>query len=181
MKEAVDMINKNEISIRPCTTKDIETIVFLGRKTFRDTFGAVNTEENMQMFLDSAYTVEKITTEFAEPGSVFFIAEVRSVPCGFAKIRTSHTPEELVGQGAMEIERIYAINDFIGKGIGAKLMKTCLDYAKEHGFKVVWLGVWEHNLYAIDFYKKWEFTFFSQHTFMVGNDAQTDLLMKRKV
>jgi diamine N-acetyltransferase len=181
MKEAVAMINKDQIKIRKCTSKDADTIVFLGRKTFTDTFGAVNTEENMKMYLDDTFSVDKILIEMNEPGAVFFIAEVQSVPCGFAKVRTSHNPEELNGRKALEIERIYAVNDFIGKGIGAKLMKTCLDHARENQFEIVWLGVWEHNLFALDFYKKWEFELFGQHVFMLGTDAQTDLLMKRKV
>ncbi len=31
----------------------------------------------------------------------------------------------------------------IGKGVGAFLMQTCLDIAKERGLDWVWLGVWE--------------------------------------
>jgi ribosomal protein S18 acetylase RimI-like enzyme len=61
------------------------------------------------------------------------------------------------------------------------LMNTCLHFAKDHGYNAVWLGVWENNARAISFYTKWGFEKFGQHTFMLGNDAQTDLLFKKKI
>jgi len=60
-------------------------------------------------------------------------------------------------------------------------MNTCLEYAREGGHDVVWLGVWEHNERAIAFYKKWGFTQFGEHTFMLGKDAQTDWLLKKEL
>ena len=42
----------------------------------------------------------------------------------------------------------------------------------------VWLGVWEENVRAINFYKKQGFNEFDKHIFMLGDDAQTDLLMR---
>ena len=55
-------------------------------------------------------------------------------------------------------------------------MKFALDLAKEKDKKRVWLGVWEHNESAKAFYATWGFKRFSQHTFQVGSDPQTDEL-----
>ena len=55
-------------------------------------------------------------------------------------------------------------------------MKFALDLAKEKGKKRVWLGVWEHNEPGKAFYSHWGFKRFSQHTFPVGSDPQTDEL-----
>jgi len=43
----------------------------------------------------------------------------------------------------------------------------------------VWLGVWEENPRAIKFYKKNGFVEFDKHTFVLGEDEQTDILMKK--
>lgn len=116
-----------------------------------------------------------------EPGSVFFIAEENGSPAGYAKVRNQKTVEALDHLKALEIERLYAVKDWIGKGIGSKLMQHCLDYAFQQGYDVVWLGVWEHNPRAIQFYKQWGFEKFGEHVFMLGSDAQTDHLMKKNL
>ena len=171
----------HEVTIRVCSLKDVDIIVFLGRKTFYDTFGEMNSEENMTLYLDSTYTKEKITREFDEPGAVFFLAEIERTPVGFAKVRSYEKPKELSGKNPLEIERIYAIKDQIGKGVGKKLMETCIDHAVKNNYDTVWLGVWEHNARAISFYKSWGFVEFGNHIFTVGNDPQTDILMKKQL
>jgi ribosomal protein S18 acetylase RimI-like enzyme len=69
----------------------------------------------------------------------------------------------------------------IGKGIGSALLQNCIDMAKEINREIIWLGVWEHNYRAIYFYTKWGFEKFAEHDFVLGNDVQTDWLMKRSL
>ena len=45
----------------------------------------------------------------------------------------------------------------------------------------VWLGVWEHNPKAIEFYKRCGFEVFDKHIFVLGNDPQNDLLMRKQI
>ena len=67
----------------------------------------------------------------------------------------------------------------IGKGVGKKLMQTCHDIARQKGKKILWLGVWKENHRAIDFYKSWGFEIFGDQEFILGDDVQTDWLMKK--
>ena len=60
-------------------------------------------------------------------------------------------------------------------------MKKCLDLASDLKKEVVWLGVWEHNQRAIEFYKKWGFEKFGTHIFQLGDDPQKDWLMLKKL
>ena len=161
--------------------QDADAIVSLGIRTFRDTFDESNTPENMLLYINSTFTLKKVKAELREPGSVFFLAEKDDDPVGYARVRTSHTPDELKGTSAIEIERLYVDKRFLGKRVGHLLMNTCLHYAQDHGFDTVWLGVWEFNERALAFYRKWGFTEFGDHTFMLGKDAQTDLLMKKNI
>lgn len=171
----------DSVTIRVCTIDDVDTLVRLGIQTFRETFDEVNTAENMRLYLEKTFTAEKIRQEFNEEGAVFFIVEDQNSPVGFAKVRASKREPGLKGTSPLEIERLYAVRDHIGKGIGRRLMQTCFDHARKSGYDEVWLGVWEHNVRAIDFYNKWGFTKFGQHIFMLGTDAQTDLLLQRKL
>lgn len=167
------------VSIRSCSLYDAEAIVSIGIRTFRETFDEMNTTANMMLYINETFTLKKIREEIREPGSVFFIAEKHDEAIGYARIRNSKTPENLKATAPLEIERMYADKKYQGKRVGHLLMNTCLHYAADNGFDVVWLGVWEHNSRAISFYEKWGFEKFGQHIFMLGNDPQTDLLMKK--
>jgi len=69
----------------------------------------------------------------------------------------------------------------IGQGIGSEFIRISETQAKEWGLSHIWLGVWEHNYPAQDFYKKKGFVRFSEHVFVLGNDVQTDFLMKKDI
>ena len=169
------------VTVRSCSLHDAPTLVSLGIRTFRDTFDEMNTPENMMQYINKNFTLQKVKTELQEPGSVFFLAEKETEAVGYARMRASEKPEKLEGNSALEIERLYADKKYIGKRVGSLLMSTCLQYAREHGADVIWLGVWEHNTRAIAFYEKCGFEKFSEHVFMLGQDAQTDHLMKKNI
>ena len=42
----------------------------------------------------------------------------------------------------------------------------------------LWLGVWEENPKAIQFYKKLGFVDFGEHEFDLGDERQRDIMMK---
>jgi len=169
------------ISIRQCVKDDVPVLVALGIQTFKETFEEVNTSENMNLYLSGSFTHDRVSEELEETGAVFFIAEAESEPVGYAKVRTSRRPDELNNTRAIEIERLYVKKSSIGKGIGKMLMENCLTHARQDGYEVVWLGVWEHNVRAIRFYTHWGFKKFGQHVFMLGNDVQTDYLFSKEL
>lgn len=176
----VDNITMDEsITIRTASLEDAQAIVSLGIRTFRDTFDDVNTPENMMRYLNQTFTVKKISEEIREPGSLFLLAERGEEIIGYARVRNSQTPVELKHFKSLEIERLYADKRFLGKRVGYLLMSQCIQFAEDNGYEVVWLGVWENNERAIAFYRKWQFERFGEHTFMLGDDAQIDWLMKK--
>lgn len=169
------------ISVRTCNEKDIDVLVSLGIKTFRDTFDEFNSPENMMLYINKSFNRKTIEQDLKNPEIVYFLALDGRTPVGYAKIKISPLPEGPAESPALEIERLYARKDYHGKKVGYMLMKTCLAFAKKKGVSVVWLGVWENNARAISFYEKNGFARFGQQTFMLGNDAQTDWLMKSEL
>ncbi len=169
------------IHIRYATAEDAELVAGLSRKTFYDTFASQNTEENMRMHMEQYYTLEKIQAELNDPLNTFILAYSGNEIAGYAKLNEHEKEESQELDDPIELERIYSIEKMLGKGIGKKLMETCLAIAKEKNKKEIWLGVWESNTRAIEFYIRWGFKKYSDHSFPVGNDPQTDQLMKRSV
>ena len=171
-------------ALQPFTTRlatldDVDTLVKVSVKTFRDTFAEVNTKEDMKIYLAKAFSRDQLIKEITDPASTFLLALDGESVVGYAKLNEGEGRNELNGERGIEIERIYTLKDYLGKRVGKLLMQTCLDVAAERGHKMVWLGVWEYNPRAIAFYEKWGFKKFGSHPFLLGNDLQTDLLMKK--
>jgi diamine N-acetyltransferase len=166
---------------RVATLADVDTLVKISIKTFRDTFAEANTKEDMKIYLAKAFSRDQLLKEINDPAVRFILALDGETVVGYAKIKVEENGSELIAEPNIEIERIYTLKDYLGKKVGKLLMQTCLDIAAERGCKVVWLGVWEYNPRAIAFYEKWGFEKFGSHPFLLGNDLQTDLLMKKKL
>ena len=166
---------------RKATLDDVDILVKVSVKTFRDTFAEVNTKEDMKIYLAKAFSRDQLVKELNDPASTFLLALDGEKVVGYAKLKVGESRSELNGECGVEIERIYTLKDYLGKRVGKLLMQTCLDLVAESDYKLVWLGVWEYNPRAIAFYEKWGFEKFGSHRFLLGNDLQTDLLMKKKL
>lgn len=167
------------IIIRNATAQDAALIASMSRETFYETFASQNTAEDMDKFMNEQFTHEKLAAEVAEPGNIFFLAVDGDTPIGYAKMREGEKCPEFGDRTSIEIARIYATTSSIGKGVGKALMQTCVDTAVAMGRDIIWLGVWEKNQRAIDFYSRWGFQQFGTHVFLLGNDPQTDWLMMK--
>jgi len=170
-----------EFTIRYAGSDDAELIADLSRKTFYETFGYVNTKENMDKFMNEQFTRQKLIKEVSEPGNTFLLAFDGDIPVGYARLREGMKRPEFNGKDSIEVARIYSINTYLGTGVGQQLMRQCIFVAKEMKKEVVWLGVWEKNPRAIAFYTKWGFVKFAEHDFLLGDDRQTDWLMKKVI
>lgn len=168
----------SEIKIIKALTNDVMQLQKIGRETFIETFSEENTEENMKKYLEEGFSAEKMQTELKNIHSEFYFAEQDKQIIGYLKINFGSSQTELKDTNALEIERIYVLKEFHGKKIGQLLYQKALDIARQKKMKYVWLGVWEKNLRAISFYKKNGFVEFDKHIFVLGNDKQTDSMMK---
>lgn len=62
--------------------------------------------------------------------------------------------------------------------VGQALFDTALIIAQNIKADYLWLGVWEQNPRALRFYKKNGFIEFDKHIFRLGNEVQTDIMLK---
>jgi ribosomal protein S18 acetylase RimI-like enzyme len=152
-------------------------IADISRKTFQETFGPVNTAEDMQLFLQEQFTTEKLIQEVGIPGHRHVMAYVDEIPAGYLFIKY-HSHHLLKNEPALEISRIYCLQEFQGLGIGKALMEEALKDAKRTKLKWVWLGVWKENAKALKFYQSFGFSSFGTTDFLLGKDCQEDWLMK---
>ena len=169
------------VRVRVATKEDAALIADLSRETFYAAFAAQNTAENMAKFMNEQFTREALMAEVGSKHNIFLLAYIGDEVVGYARLREQNQPPELKDATAIEIARIYATTSSIGKGVGKILMEKCLEIATYLKKNTVWLGVWEHNQRAIEFYTKWGFKKFATHVFMLGDDPQTDWLMEKRI
>lgn len=167
------------IKIFPAIITDFKIIQEVGKETFFETFAASNTEEVMQQYLQTSFSSEKVKSELANPNSFFFIAWDDHMPIGYLKVNVNDAQTELQENESLEIERIYVKADYHGKKVGQLLYDQAMTVAIQHQKKSIWLGVWEENPKAIRFYEKNGFVPFSKHIFKMGEEEQTDILMRK--
>ncbi|PTX15295.1 ribosomal protein S18 acetylase RimI-like enzyme [Pontibacter mucosus] len=167
-----------DTSIVEVSFNDLSQLQTISRQTFFETFSANNTEENMAKYLAEELSLEKLTTELNNPNSAFYFAMLGSTVIGYLKLNFGQSQTELKDDRAVEIERIYVLKAYHGKSVGQLLYNKAIQVARETNADYVWLGVWEENLRAINFYKKNGFVAFDKHIFRLGNDEQTDIMMK---
>lgn len=169
------------MKIRHGTTADAKLLSELGARTFYDTFAKDNTPGDMEAYLKQSFSPEIQFHELSRPHAIFLIAESEGMPIGYAQLLMNSEDEAIRGMKPLEIRRIYTAQEYLGKGVGKELMQATLSEARARGCDCVWLGVWEKNQRAIDFYKKWGFREVGTHVFSVGEDPQNDFVMELKL
>lgn len=169
------------IEIRKATGSDLETIQKISIQTFIETFAAVNTTENIADYIKNSLNTEQLTAELNNANSQFYIAYSNDEVVGYLKINFGDAQTESINENALEVQRIYVLQNFHGKNIGQLLLDEVKKIAKNTDVDSVWLGVWEENHRALRFYTKNGFVVFDKHVFIMGNEEQTDLLMRFEI
>ncbi|MGO4291240.1 GNAT family N-acetyltransferase [Chitinophaga sp. RAB17] len=168
----------NTILIVPAITAEVELLQQIARQTFQESFAADNTPENMKHYLQENLSIAKLSSEMSNPDSEFFFAMLKNQPIGYMKLNYKGAQTEVFNSRAVELERIYVLKSHQGQKIGQLLFSHALNAANEIKAPFLWLGVWEHNTKAIAFYEKNGFFEFNKHPFMLGDEKQTDILMR---
>ncbi len=169
------------IRIRKAKVEEVPAVRELAIEVYTDTFADQNTEANLLAFFNDSYNLEKLKEEFHDQGSLLYVALDELKIVGFMRMRINSEVDNYLGQSHLELQRLYIHRDYHGGSASRLLMEQALAYATEKKFEWIWLGVWERNFRAQKFYAKWGFERFGEHVFQMGDDPQTDWLMKKKI
>lgn len=172
-----------EIIIRQAVVEDSKMLTDLAYSTFWDAFHdhPKNAPDDLAAYMQEAFSEEQMQRELSDANSIFLIAEIEGELAGYARLITGSTEHGISAKDPLELNRLYSHQRFLGKGVGQSLMDACFERAKELGHDVMWLGVWEYNPRARRFYEKNGFYEVGKHTFQLGSDPQTDLLVQRSL
>ncbi len=168
----------DHLSIKKTSLQEIEKIKYIAEKTFYETFSDENNHEDMENYLEQNFSYEQLEKELTNEASLFYLVEKNEEVIAYMKLNLEGAQTESGHPHTLEIERIYILQQYKGQHIGQQLIGKAIEIGKEYQLDYIWLGVWEHNLNALRFYEKQGFIKFDTHVFQLGDDPQTDYLMK---
>lgn len=167
--------------IRRAVPGDAAQLAQLAARTFKDTFAAANSAEDMAKHLAKTYGSAQQGIEIASRDMHTLLVEDAGVAIAYAQLRRDLMPDCVRGHAPIELWRFYVDTPAIGRGVAQRLMAAVNDAALAAGADTLWLGVWEHNARALAFYRKCGFHLVGSHVFVLGSDPQTDLIMQRGI
>lgn len=170
------------ILVAKCNPETAAQLASVGRQTFHDSFAADNKPEDMTAYLATTFGPALQLAELQRPDTVFLLARMQQDVVGYAKLRFNSTLGIEPGKKPdvrLEIERLYVLEEWIGTGLGAALMRRAIEEARAKSCRSVVLGVWEKNARALAFYQRFGFKLIGQHDFLLGSDVQTDLILRK--
>lgn len=167
------------VQIQPVSITELALLREIGIATFTETFGSHNAKAQMDRYVATSFALDKMKAELENPESLFFFIKIGTSVAGYLKLNWGAAQTEAEASQALEIERIYVLADFHGKKLGQLLLEKAREVALEKKAPYIWLGVWEKNQRALRFYEKNGFEPFDKHTFILGDDVQTDIMMKQ--
>lgn len=169
------------VALRRAVPGDAPSLAVLAERTFRDTFGARNSPENIDLHCAKHFSPDIQAREINDHGLVTILAVENGGFVGFSQLMLAKPQAHVAGERPAELSRLYVIAERQGKGIAQALMERAISDATAAGADCLWLGVWEHNPRAMAFYRKFGFEIVGAHPFMLGHERQRDLVMSLKL
>lgn len=180
MRSAADASWGTEMMlIKKCSIDDLPVLQDISRSTYQNTFASMNTEADMNAYLEDAFNTEKLKKELMNEDSFFCFVYEDDRLAGYLKLNESKAQTDINDPSSLELERIYVLSGFQGNGVGRFLIDRAISMAREKNKTYIWLGVWEKNERALKFYKKSGFYPMGTHAFVMGTDIQTDYLLRK--
>lgn len=147
----------DELTIRRARREDVEALAPFARQAFRDAYRLIDDPDDIEAYVADAFTPEAFAAILDDAESTLFVASVGSQLTGYARVARTVPPPCVTGPNPVELARLYLRSEAIGKGYGAALMREVFAEARRRHGGTLWLSVYDRNVRAVEFYKRWGF------------------------
>jgi ribosomal protein S18 acetylase RimI-like enzyme len=167
----------SEVLYRDGNADDLPAIAALFESSFTDTFAHLYAPEDLALFL-AQFTPELWAREFADPAYAFHVVEAEGAIVGYVKLGPEALPVEWRGP-SIELRQIYLAPDWVGKGLSPPLLDWAIAEGRRRGAQDLYLTVFVDNDRARALYRRYGFEEVGPYHFMVGNQADEDIIMRK--
>ena len=172
----------DEVKIIQADVTNAAIVATIGKKSFRNAFeNLFNSREELTEYLEFTYDPVKLTKSIRKENNMYLLAFLDGQAVGFAKLK-KHSLNDLIASPAqMELQKIYVLKEYQGKGVGTALMKEVKSIASDRNPDYLWLDTYISNEKAIHFYEKNGFKKIGNYFFTIGSQTFEYHVMKLTV
>jgi ribosomal protein S18 acetylase RimI-like enzyme len=181
MPDQFSPIQSTRLTLHPVQQHQLAELRALSIRTFTDAFAEANTQKDMEIYLSQAFSEQQLLAEWQDSNASFLLLQSEGKTLGYCKIKYGLPSAVDESGSALEICRLYVSQAYQGQGLGQWMLDQILQVAEEEKLDFVWLGVWSRNPGAIRLYERHGFQQIGSYTFILGEDPQTDFIMKRSL
>lgn len=169
---------KTEFNYIKCEVGHLDQLVKISRETFVEAFEKDNNPLDFKNYIEKAFAKEKLKRELSNKDTRFYFVTKGVTLVAYFKINIGMAQTDVKLEHSMELERIYVLCAHQGLGLGGIILTKVKEMALQGDKTMLWLGVWEKNKRAIQFYRRQGFQKFGTHPYFIGSEEQTDWLMR---
>ena len=166
------------VDYRDVRITDAAALAAFSAHSFVETFGGLYPNEDLKSFLDEKFGPDQQSAEILDHRCHTRLALHKKNIVGYIKMGPLTLEGDPNDKNPRELHRLYVAEDVKGLGVSHILMEDGLDWAREEGADALYLGVWENNLRAQNFYRRYGFEDFGEHGFYVGRVRDRDLIWR---
>lgn len=164
-------------TFRDATPADAAALDRIFDTVFCDTFAHLYRSEDLAAFL-SSFGIADWEKQLRNPAFAVRIAESGGGPVGYVKIGPMKLPLDPNGS-SMLLDQLYVMKEQHGSGIARELMDWAIEQARSRGAEALYLTVFIDNHRARRFYDRYGFEDVGRYAFMVGEQADEDIIMRK--
>lgn len=157
------------LDIRPLEEVLIPSLVELAKTTFVQSHGHSASDSDISAYIESKLNEDEFKREFVNPSNLFHLLYHDNELVGYSKVCFDSPYKVIELQAVTKLERIYVLKEFIGRGMGLKLLNFNMELSKSRLQKGMWLYVWIENIRGINFYQRAGFEIISHEEFKISN------------
>jgi ribosomal protein S18 acetylase RimI-like enzyme len=170
------------IKVQQADIAQAALIASIGKKSFRHAFEEYfESRETLTGYLEFTYDPLKIARSLKKENNIYLLAWVDGQPGGFAKIKKHSLNELIESPSQTELQKIYVLPAFQGRGVGSALMQHTRELADEINPDHIWLDAHVTNEGAIRFYERNGFRKMGRRFFQIGTQHFEYHVMQRPV
>jgi diamine N-acetyltransferase len=169
------------ISIKRATVSDTQTISFLGKKTFTETFAGLFKQEELKKYLDDTFNVGKLENSLVKNGNIFGILYYLDDPVGYYKVKIGMYNDHSINDNYVQLQKIYILHDYLHLKLGKKMLENILSLKEIRDCKMIWLVVLNTNYRAIKFYENNGFEKLKKTWYTIGLQKLEYELMTKSI
>lgn len=160
-------------SLRRATAGDAAPLASFAAQAFADTYRALSDAQEIADYVAEHFRPEVMAAVIADAACTTLLAWVGEQLAGYAIVKSGQAPGCVNGPAA-QLWRLYLGERFIGQGLGAQLMRAAQAVARQQGAATLWLGVYDRNVRAVQFYERFGFSKVGEREFLFGGQIYFD-------